>query len=192
MRIPDRPHPACSAALQCVYRTVRRPGTPSRQARTLGCDCGRHTARRTCRGWGDRTARLNDWRQGTHRRVAPHEPAHLVAQSNESPSMYEMEGPSPGLRGESCPISRAPFSPLGLHRTSDHLKCRLPDPSAANITSPRGFPRSSDLSSVAFRLGDVRFFTPAEHVPQGVQPTFSRFPKSPQLHPQNPSGCPPS
>jgi hypothetical protein len=45
--------------------------------------------------------------------------------------MYEMEGPSPGLRGESSPISRASFSPLGHHRTSDHLNRRLPDFPAA-------------------------------------------------------------
>ncbi len=69
-----------------------------------------------------------------------------------------------------------PLSPLGPHRTCDHLKHQLPDAPAAVSRPSRGFPRSSDLSSVAFRLGDVSFSTTAERVPQGVRPTFSRFP----------------
>jgi hypothetical protein len=82
-------------------------------------------------------AREDDWRgKGTHRRVAPPDSARQMAQCDEGPSMYEMEGPSPGLRGESGPISQAHFSPLGLHRASDHLKRRLPNASAA-VSRPR-------------------------------------------------------
>ena len=93
--------------------------------------------------------------------------------------MHEMEGPSPGLRGESCPISRAPFSPLGLHRTSDHLKRRLPAASAA-VSRPREVsPGSSDLSSVAFRLGDVSFLLPPTESRKGFD---QRFQDLPSLH----------
>src|SRR5215204_2367331 len=105
--------------------------------------------------------------------------------------MYEMEGPSPGLRGESCPISRA-LSPLGLHRASQPSEALVARRLSRGITSLRGFPRSSDLSSAAFCLGDVSCSTPGEQAPQGVRPTFSRFSKSPQLCPQNPKGYPQS
>src|SRR5829696_5572916 len=112
-------------------------------------------------------------RRGAHRRVAPHGPARggIV---DEGPSMYEMEGPSPGLRGESYPISRV-LSPLGLHRASRPSDAPVTRRFSRGITSPRGFPRSSDLSSAAFGLGDVSFLLPPGEPPQGVRPTFSRF-----------------
>jgi hypothetical protein len=75
------------------------------------------------------------------------------------------------------------LGPLSHHSAftelSDHLKRRLPDNSAA-VSRPREVsPGSSDLSSVAFRLGDESFLLP----PSGSRKGFDQhFQDSRSLH----------
>ena len=137
-------------------------------------------------------AREDDWRgkglTGVSLHLIPRARWHNVM---KAPPCMRWRGLHPAFVARAARFLR-PVSHLSAFTEPLTFEAPVAQRFSRGITSPRGFPRSSDPSSAAFRLGDKRFSTPAARAPQGVRPTFSRLPMPPQLHPQNPTGYPPS
>ena len=163
---------------------LRDPGRhcpPGGRAATAGRSAsgggGRPTARRTCSGLGDRAREMG--------RLARKKPRGASLRMIRRAQWHNQMKAPPCMRWRGLHLAfvvkaarfSGPFSPLGHHRTSDHLKHRLPDAQPRNHVTAKSPPQFDLLGGLPSRRRE--FSTPADRIPQGVRPTFSLFPTFP-------------